>query len=151
MHPRERQRILWQLVLGAVGAAVSVHMWDTYTGTPAWAKATEPLILELEAYYQSHGRYPSAYTQLATYQSLQSRYSLYAGESDGKTWMPFRVSENDLSILVVPTAYEFFLPVENIKPMSITSFAVWRYDSVSHQWTKGRIHWSWIGSFWSKD
>ena len=60
-------------------------------------------------------------------------------------------SSHDFTILVGPFGYEIFYPVGRIKLISFSSFPVWRIDSTDKRWQKGRIHWSFAGTYWSEN
>jgi hypothetical protein len=134
-----------------VGAAVFAFVWWLYS-PPSKANAVRPLLRELEAYRAVNGAYPTSCVNLVTYPRLTRRFSIYTGElgTNEVTWDPFEVSKHDFTVLVGPAGYEVFLPVGRIKLISFSSFPVWHIDSWEHRWQKGRIHWSWIGTFWSE-
>ncbi len=101
-------------------------------------------------YALSHqGRYPSSCVGLASFSRLTEQFRVYVGESGGTTWDPFKVSDHDFTVMVSPRGYEIFLPTEQVKMKSFSSFEVWRYDSVARSWQRGRIHWTWGTVFWS--
>jgi hypothetical protein len=120
---------------------------------PAKAENLQPLVVELDNYDKTRGQYPTSCVSLASFTHLSKNFTIYTGEpeANGIAWNPFEVSSHDFTILTTTNSYEIFLPAEHIKLISFSSFPVWHLDSDEHRWQKGRIHWSLIGSYWSKN
>jgi hypothetical protein len=131
-----RRTVLFALV---VGAAVLAFAWWIRT-PPSKARQLQPLLTEMDAYASTSGTYPTSCVGFPSFAQLTQRFSVYTGgrDTNGVTWETREVSDHDFT-------------VGRMKPLSFSSFPVWRYDSSRHRWQKGRIHWSFAGSHWSKD
>jgi len=140
------------VILLLTSAAAVVFMWWLRT-PPSKAGELQPLMTQLENHKATIGNYPASYFSFASFTQLTQSFSVYIGSHDtnGITWEPRKVSNHDFTLLIGQGGYEIFLPVGRMKMVSFSSFPVWRYDSVNHRWQKGRIHWSYSGSYWSPD
>lgn len=138
------------LLLTSAAAIVFVSWLRT---PPSKAEKLQPLMTQLENHKATNGNYPTSYVSFASFTQLTQRFSVYMGSHDtnGITWETRKVSDHDFTILIGQGGYEIFLPVGRMKMVSFSSFSVWRYDSFNHKWQKGRIHWSYSGSYWSPD
>lgn len=120
---------------------------------PGKAHALEPLIADLDGYAVANGQYPAQCLRFSSYTQLARDFRVYSGgrDSNGVIWDPFEVSRHDFTVLTETNGYELFLPTGRIKHLTFSSFSVYRYDSVKRRWKSGRIHWSLLGAYWSKD
>ena len=148
-----RQTSWWTAIFAAT-IALQIYVICLWLHTPpSKAKNLKPLLVEMDGYYQTHGQYPTSCVGLDSFTNLSKNSSIYAGELDAKgvSWSPFEVSSHDFTVLAAKDRYEIFLPTGHIKPISFSSFPVWRLDSDEHRWRKGRIHWSMAGSYWDQN
>jgi len=120
---------------------------------PSKAKALSPLIEELGSIHTESGVYPVDLASLSSVAELRKNYKLYFGErtETNLVWDASDVSGHDLTILSDTNFFIMFAPVGRIKPISFSSFPVWRYTSDKPEWDRGRIHWSMLGTYWSKN
>jgi hypothetical protein len=97
--------------------------------------------------------FPTSYVSFASFTQLTQRFKVHTGglDTNGMKWEPRDVSRHDFTVRVDLDGYEIFLPVGRMKFITFSSFPVWRYDSARRRWQKGRIHWSYLGSYWSKN
>lgn len=148
-----RRTVLLALLL--VGVVFALHWW--FRSPPSRARQLRPLLTEIDGYRATNGAYPTSCVSFASFSQLTQHCSVYTGrrETNGIIWETREVSDHDFTVMVDRQGYEVFLPVGRMKPISFTSFPVWRYDSAEHRWQKGRIHWSYAtdysGSYWSKE
>jgi len=139
------------ITAGASATAIALAMWSV--SPPPNARELRAVLKDIDNYATTNGTYPTSWTKFASFSALTQHYGVYLGEwaTNGITWQPYKVSSHDLTVMVDQDGYEIFLPVGRMKPVSFSSFPVWRYDSAKHHWEKGRIHWSVAGSYWSGD
>jgi hypothetical protein len=143
------RRTLWY---GLVVLMVMAFGWWVMK-PPGKAHALKPLIADLNQYAIANGRYPTQCLTFSSYTQLAKNFRVYTGsrDSNGVAWDPFDVSRHDFTVLVETNGYELFLPTGRIKHLTFSSFSVYRYDSTERRWRNGRIHWSLLGAYWSKD
>ena len=144
------KRILWLLLAVIVSVGLSGLLSRIL---PAKVKALDPVIAELQKCRNQAGGYPADPTSLASVRRLREEYRLYFGFRNGTNlmWDAADVSKHDLSVLVETNYFVLFAPVGQIKPWSFSSFPVWQRTPDDSRWRKGRIHWSLLGAYWSKD
>lgn len=117
---------------------------------PSKIHEVEPVIEEITAYHKANGFYPSGISDWKSLTDLKGKFTVYPGKqvSDSVVeWSPHRVSEHDFTILTYKSGFSIFVPVTKIKPYSVSSFRVWQYDSAESRWQRGKIYWTWSGSF----
>ena len=138
-------------VAGLTALSIGWFLWGR--SPPQKACDLDPVIHELTAYRAEHGVYPTNLLALASIQRLATRRSLFYGERKGSDllWDPFQVSANDLTVLCCTNRFTLFAPTGRVKLYSFSSFPVWKYESESPVWSKGRIHWSLLGTYWSAE
>ena len=143
------KRAFWYGLIVLMVVAFGVWMKQP----PGKAHALDPLVGDLNRYALTNGQYPTQCVSFGTYTQLTQSFRVYTGsrDSNGVVWDPFDVSRHDFTVLVETNGYELFLPTERIKALTFSSFSVYRYDSVERRWRNGRIHWSLLGAYWSKD
>ena len=143
----------WTILLAAfaLGVAITLFLW--LLTPPSKASKLQPLLADIDRYVSTNRGYPTSCLSFASFSQLTQHFSVYTGgrDTNGITWDPFEVSRHNFTVMVDQSGYEIFLPAGRVKPISFSSFPVWRYDSVKRRWQKGRIHWSYLGSYWSKD
>jgi hypothetical protein len=148
-----RQTVLWTALL-ATAFALQIYVFNLWLHTPPTkAKQLKLLIVEMDNYRKTHGRFPASCVDFDAFTNISKSFSIYTGELDtnGVSWSPFEVSKHDFTVLTDKTGYEIFLPKGQIKFISFSSFSVWCLDSNKHRWQKGRIHWSMLGSYWDEN
>jgi len=139
------------LVLSVVGVGFGLVMW--FRNPPSKASQLQPLLADIDRYRFTNGAYPTTCVSFASFAQITQRFTIYTGgrDTNGVTWETRAVSDHDFTVLVDRAGYEVFLPVGHMKMISFSSFPVWRIDSSQQQWQRGRIHWSYGGSYWSVD
>ncbi len=139
------------LVSGLIVIFIGWWLWSMCI--PAIARDLNPVIQELTALKLQNGIYPTNLLALASIQKLSKRRSLYYGERKDSDlfWDAFQVSAHELTVLSCTNTFTLFAPTGRIKLYSFSSFPVWKCDSESPEWKKGRIHWSMVGTYWSID
>lgn len=149
MTGRRRRILAW---LGAaVSVCIALVLWAHRL--PAKARALAPLIAELQAAYAATTLYPTNVEELASVRTLERTYSVYFGQRTGSNivWATSDVSSHDLTLLVDSNGFCMFAPTARMKLWSFSSFPVWRRTHEDTDWRRGRIHWSLLGTYWSKD
>lgn len=149
MSPRTKRVVTW-LALLALGV-LAFLLWSRRF--PAKAKALAPVIAELESAHAAAGQYPTNVQSLASVQDVTRTYEIYFGERSETNlfWAAADISSHDLSILVGTNYFVLFAPTGRMKPWSFSSFPVWRRTHEDSDWRRGRIHWSLLGTYWSKN
>jgi len=144
-----RRTVLTGLFFG--GFVLACVWW--LRSPPIKARFVRPLLAEMDAYKTTNGGYPTSCVSFASFSQLSRRFRVYTGgrDTNGVISETREVSSHDFAVLADSPGYEVFLPVGRMKMISFSSFPVWRYDSTERRWQKGRIHWSYSGSYWSKD
>jgi hypothetical protein len=149
--PSTRRQFL--IALTVTIAVITFVLWPN--SPPAKAKALLPLMKELEQHKTAHGKYPTTFEAIHSFTQLTQHFRVYLGFRDSETmtitWKPHEVSAHDFTVLIQESRYQIFLPVGRIKMYSFSSFPVWKYESDTHQWHEGRIHWSLQGVYWSEE
>jgi hypothetical protein len=137
-----------------VFVAIAVFI-QWYRSPPPNARHLQQLLSDLERFKAATGAYPTSCASFTSFSNLAKVFKVYTGErqTNGVVWEPREVSDHHFSVLVDDVGYEIFLPVGRMKPISHSSFPVWRYSSAERKWQKGKIHWSFRidepGSYWS--
>ena len=149
MSRTSRRTLIWLAV--AVGAVVAFVLWTHRL--PAKARALAPVIAQLQAAHAATGQFPANPESLASVQTLERSYSVYFGQRTGSNfvWSTSDVSSHDLTLLVDTNGFCMFAPTGRMKLLSFSSFPVWRRTNEDTDWRRGRIHWSFLGTYWSKD
>lgn len=121
---------------------------------PEKVEALEPVIAELMNIKKQTGVFPADPASIASIEELGIEYRIYFGEvNEDKVveWSPHKVSAHDFTVLVHSQGVAIFAPTGRIKPWSFSSFRVWRWTSYDSKWERGKIHWSLMGVYWSKN
>ena len=144
-----RQNVLLAAFILAVGGALVM----CFRTPPSKVRQLQPLLADIDRYVSTNRAYPTSCVSLASFSRLTQHFSVYTGgrDTNGITWETREVSDHDFTVMVDQSGYEIFVPVGRMKLISFSSFPVWRYDSTAQQWHKGRMHWSYGGSYWSTD
>jgi len=131
---------------------LALFVWRAHS-PPAKSQALQSLLADMERFRATNGLYPTSYAGFASFAQVTQQFSVYSGKKDtnGIFWETREVSSHHFTILGDSAGYEVFLPVGHMKMISFSSFPVWRFTSTDHKWEKGRIHWSLVESYWSKD
>jgi len=105
----------------------------------------------LDKYKKDHGSYP-VNSQYISSLSLPKNIHVYQGEfSKGEVeWDVFELGDSDITVLVEPTQYGIYVPVEKTSLMSFSNFAVYRYFSGDPKWVLGKLHWSIANAYWTE-
>ena len=147
-----RTRTGWRiLITGACVLIAGLWLWSRHL--PAKARDLDPVIQELAEFKAKTGVFPLDAQTLTSVHGLATRRTLYYGDRQGTNlfWDPFEVSAHELTILTLTNEFTLYAPVGRIKLFSFSSFPVWRYDSASMNWARGRIHWSLLGTYWDDE
>ena len=131
MQVNLNRKTFWWTVIFAAAIAIQVYVFHLWLHTPpSKAKKLKPLIAEMDDYFKTHGQYPISCIGFGSFTNLSEYYSIYIGKTDtnGVSWSPFDVSSHDFTVLTATNGYEIFLPTGHIKPISFSSFPVWRLE-----------------------
>jgi hypothetical protein len=139
------------LALMYIGIALAFLWWLCVP--PTKARELRPLLKAMDSYMATNAKYPTSCAGFVSFTQLTQHFRVYTGEptTNGIAWEPSEVSRHDFTVMVDKDGYEIFLPVGRMKLISFSSFPVWRYDSFHRHWQKGKIHWSFVGSYWSRN
>lgn len=144
-----RRTLVWLAVVA--GVIIAFVLWTHRL--PSKARALAPVIAQLQEVHAATGQFPENPESLASVQALERTYSVYFGQRTGSNfvWSTSDVSSHDLTLLVDTNGFCMFAPAGRMKPWSFSSFPVWRRTNEDTDWRRGRIHWSLLGTYWSKD
>ena len=150
---QENRKKILKRVLAVTFIVAALALVFRFHSPPDKIKNLTPLLAEIDQYRATNNVYPLSYASFQSFTQLTRQFRVYSGGRDpqGITWEPLDVSNHDFTVMVDTNGYEIFVPAGRMKLISFSSFAVWRFDSSARKWQKGRIHWSYAGSYWSID
>lgn len=148
ISPKSQRVVAWGVVIAAV---LTFVLWTRHF--PTKARALTPVITELETIYKTTGQFTTNVQALTSVKNIERTYRVYFGERPNTNlfWAAADVSSHDLTILVGTNYFLLFAPTGKMKLWSGSSFPAWRRIHEDSEWQRGRIHWSLLGTYWSKD
>jgi hypothetical protein len=109
-----------------------------------------PLIADLEKGKITQGIYPTDAAGLVKSNTvLRRRYIFYYGEqsTNGVDWFVGNLVKANVSVFVTTNHLQCVIPIEQISPVSFSSFYVYSYSSEHPAWNKVLLHWSLLGAY----
>lgn len=109
-----------------------------------------PLIADLEKGKNLQGVYPTNAVELVKLRAdLRRRYLFYYGNqsTNGVDWSVTDLAKANVSIFVTTNHLQCLVPIEQISPVSFSSFYIYSYSSEHPTWNKVLLHWSPLGAY----